>query len=40
MSELTIGIIVTILQTGLLAYAIHKIREVEKESPTETLLPE
>lgn len=40
MSEITTGIILTIIQIGLLIYAMIKIRELEKESPSEELLPE
>lgn len=40
MGDITIGIIVTIVQIGLLIYAIYKIQELEEESPTESLLPE
>jgi hypothetical protein len=40
MSEITTGIIVTIIQIGLLIYAMYKIDQVEEESPTESLVPE
>jgi hypothetical protein len=38
--ETTVGIAVAIIQIGILLYAVYKVRQYEKEKPTEEVIPE